>query len=282
MGGEVTSGRRRNGDYPWDRFDPEEYLRRNYAALHEDDRRTLAFVRDFFADAFADDPVRTGRRGIDVGTGANLYPALAMLPFCDRLTLYEHSRANVDWLLKQRYDGWPSWVEVWGKFWLVLCERRAYAMLGANPQLELAKRAEVTEGSVFALSETNQRWDVGTMFFVAESITSRYAEFVAAVDHFLGVLRPGAPFAIAFMEQSTGYQVADNHFPAIAISTDDVLRCLFQQTVGVVVQHTAAGGNPLRDGYRGMIIVCGRAAVGIDPGRNRGRDGSTWSMGSRG
>ncbi|WP_052371972.1 SCO2525 family SAM-dependent methyltransferase [Amycolatopsis taiwanensis] len=274
----MTSEDRRNGDYPWDSFDPEEYLRRNYAAVHEDDRRTLAFVRDFFVDAFADDPVRTGRRGIDVGTGANLYPALAMLPFCDRLTLYEHSRANVDWLIRQRYGGWPSWSEIWGKFWLVLRERRVYAELGGNPQLELAKCTDVTEGSVFALSETSQQWDIGTMFFVAESITPRYAEFVAAVEHFLGVLRPGAPFAIAFMAHSTGYQVADNHFPAIAISIDDVLRCLFRRADDVVVQHTVAGGNPLRDGYGGMIVACGRAAADLD----RGRSGTPWSMRSRG
>lgn len=269
---------RHNGDYPWDTFDPEEYLRRNYATLHEDDRRTLTFVRDFFVDAFADDPVRTGRRGIDVGTGANLYPALAMLPFCDRLTLYEHSRANVDWLLRQRYDGWPSWAEVWGKFWLVLREQRAYADLGGNPELELTKCTDVTEGSVFALSETHQKWDIGTMFFVAESITPRYAEFIAAVDHFLGVLRPGAPFAIAFMEHSTGYQVANNHFPAIAIGTNDVLRCLFRRADDVVVQHTVAGGNPLREGYRGMIIACGRAAPDID----RDSSGTTWCMRSCG
>lgn len=278
MGGRVTSEDRRNGDYPWDRFDPEEYLRRNYAAVHDDDRRTLEFVRDFFVEAFADDPVRTGRRGIDVGTGANLYPALAMLPFCDRLTLYEHSRANVDWLLRQRCDGWPSWTEAWDQFWLVLCERRAYGELGGNPRRELAECTEVTEGSVFALSETGRQWDVGTMFFVAESITPRYAEFLAVVDHFLGVLRPGAPFAIAFMERSTGYQVADHHFPAIAISAEDVLRCLFRRAADVMIQRTVADGKPLRDGYRGMIIACGRAVAGIDPGRS----GPTRSLRSHG
>lgn len=265
MGGRVTSEDLRNGDYPWDRFDPEEYLRRNYAAVHEDDRRTLAFVRDFFTEACADDPVRAGRRGIDVGTGANLYPALAMLPFCDRLTLYEHSRANVDWLTRQRGAGWPSWAEVWEKFWFVLCERRAYGELGGNPRHELTKRTDVIEGSVFALSGTGRQWDIGTMFFVAESITPAYAEFVAAVDHFLGVLRPGAPFAIAFMEHSTGYQVADNHFPAIAIGSDDVLRCLFRRAADVMIQRTVADGKPLRDGYRGMIIACGRARAGLDP-----------------
>ncbi|HET6499316.1 MAG TPA: SCO2525 family SAM-dependent methyltransferase [Amycolatopsis sp.] len=274
----MTSEDRCNGDYPWDKFDPEEYLRKNYLAVHEDDRRTLAFIRDFFADAFAGDPVRTGRRGIDVGTGANLYPASAMLPFCDHLTLYEHSRANVDWLIGQRNSCWPSWAGVWRQFWLVLSERKVYAELAGKPQVELARCADVVEGSVFALGETGQLWDIGTMFFVAESITTRYTEFVAAVGHFLDVLRPGAPFAIGFMAHSTGYQVADNHFPAIAINTDDVRRCLFGRAVNVVVQHTAAGGNPLRDGYGGMIVTCGRAAGDADRD-HRGRPRSIRSFG---
>jgi hypothetical protein len=278
VGGTVTSEDLRNGDYPWDSFDPEHYLRQNYATVHEDDRRTLSFVRDFFAEAFADDPVPAGRRGIDVGTGANLYPALAMLPFCDRLTLYEHSRANVDWLVGQQCDGWPSWAEVWEDFWLVLREGRAYDELGGNPRHELAKRADVIEGSVFALRGTGRQWDIGTMFFVAESITPAYAEFLAAVDHFLGVLRPGAPFAIAFMEHSTGYQVAGNHFPAIAIGADDILRCLFRRAAGVTIQRTVAGAKPLRDGYRGMILACGRAMAGIDEDRT----GTTRSTRSRG
>ena len=76
------------------------------------------------------------------------------------------------------------------------------------------------------------------------------------------------------MEHSTGYQVANNHFPAIAINTEDVYRCLFRRAVDVVVQRTVAGGNPLRDGYRGMIITCGRVA----PEADQNAAGASWSM----
>lgn len=261
-GGTMTSEDRRNGDYPWDEFDPEEYLRQNYADIREDDRSVLSFVRDFFADAFADDPIRAGRSGIDVGTGTNLYPTLAMLPFCDRLTLYEYSLANVDWLIRQRDDCWPTWAGIWGRFWLVLCERSAYAELAGDPKLELTKCAEVTEGSVFTLGASGQQWDIGTMFFVAESITPRHSEFVAAIGNFLDALRPGAPFAIGLMAHSTGYRVAGTHFPATAISREDVLRCLRGRAVGIVVHHTVAERNPLRPGYSGMIVTCGRVAEG--------------------
>ena len=74
-----------NADYPWDEFDPEDYFAHNYASLRDDDREILEIVRSYFADQLGDLPMHS-LRGIDVGTGANLYPALAMLPFCEEIT----------------------------------------------------------------------------------------------------------------------------------------------------------------------------------------------------
>ena len=54
------------------------------------------------------------------------------------------------------------------------------------------------------------------MFFVAESITEDPAEFHAALARFVGALKPGAPFAAAFMAGSDGYPVAGTRFPGAA------------------------------------------------------------------
>ncbi|MBV8539200.1 MAG: hypothetical protein JO364_16290 [Pseudonocardiales bacterium] len=257
----MTSSRRCNEEYAWNEFDPESYLAHNYLVVCDGDRKILEFARDFFVRAFAADPGRTGRRGIDVGTGSNLYPALAMLPFCDRVTLYEYSQANIDWLTRQRAAGWPSWSQVWVRFWRLLSQRSIYAEFAAFPNVELAECVDLVTGSIFDLDASIRRWDVGTMFFVAESITPRRSEFVAAVDNFLDALRQGAPFVIAFMENSVGYQVAGKHFPAVAVDCDDVRHCLDRRASDVVVERFDAGENPLRDGYSGMIVACGRIEV---------------------
>src|SRR6184192_2383524 len=86
---------RGNRDYPWDDFSPEEYFKYNYADMRDDDRQIVELVSDFFAKAFSNASLPSGARGIDVGTGSNLYPALTMLPFCESLTLYEYSASNV-------------------------------------------------------------------------------------------------------------------------------------------------------------------------------------------
>lgn len=49
----------------------------------------------FLAVAIIEDDLDC-RNPIDVGTGTNLYPALAMLPLVESITLGEHSQANPD------------------------------------------------------------------------------------------------------------------------------------------------------------------------------------------
>lgn len=250
-----------NADYPWDDFDSVDYFRHNYRALRHDDRQILEAMRDFFSKADQltrgakgapdDGPVR----GLDLGSGTNLYPALAMLPFCAELTLWEYSARNTDWLRREV----RSYSKSWDKFWERLAPTPPYDGT-TDPRAALADRTQVHQGSVFELPTA--AWHIGTMFFVAESFTSSPVEFEAATHRFVGALHPGAPFAAAFMENSTGYQVGDRSFPAVAVTPETVRDCLEEVSCNLDVQWIDSGDNPLRDGYSGMILVLGTAGSG--------------------
>jgi hypothetical protein len=246
-----------NADYPWHQFDPVAYLKQNYAEMRADDHLILEIIRDFFLAELGTSFTRSGYRGIDVGTGANIYPALAMLPFCDEITLYEYSKSNLDWLARQAGAEPPSCDPAWLEFWRVLCEHEVYDRIGGDPRAALNARVEVRDGSVFTLDPVSGRWDLGTMFFVAESITSRHGEFTKAVHRFLDALRPGAPFALAFMENSSGYTVAGRHYPAVAVGKDDVVDCLEGRSLQLEVHRIDPLGHRLRPGYSGMLVACG-------------------------
>lgn len=249
-----------NADYPWDEFDPVSYLAHNYSELREDDRQILTFVRDFLASASTSLADRPQMRGIDIGTGPNLYPALAMLPFCAEITLYEFSKSNVDWLEQQHAAGWPTWAGMWQQFWAVLCEDPTYARFD-RPHMNavLSRSTLVVHGSVFDLiCSPDEQYDIGTMFFGPESLSPRRSEFSAALDHLLDALTPNAPFAVAFMEHSAGYDVGETFFPATNISVDDVNDYLKTRTRDVRIERVGTGKEPLRSGYSGMIVACGR------------------------
>jgi hypothetical protein len=239
-----------NSDVDWDSFDPEAYRNHNYLTLRDDDHQIMVKIGEFFADAKL-----AGARGVDVGAGSNLYPSLAMLPFCRRLDLWEFSTPNVAWLNEQvgRFDN------KWDEFWAVYQKNPAYAAV-ADPRATLAAVASVQKSNLFRLPQ--RTWDLGTMFFVACSLSTDIEEFYQATRCFVRSLKRGAPFAAAFMEGSDGYPVGDEHFPAVGIRTQEVAESLASVAYDdVVIERITSGDDPLRDGYSGgMILAMGRAA----------------------
>jgi NNMT/PNMT/TEMT family len=252
---------RSNDDYPWDRFDPTWYVKEHYGHLLDDDRRILQIVRDFLVKEVGGDRAR----GIDAGAGANLYPTLAMLPFCRQVTLYERGKANVDWLRKEIKKPSASWRE----FWDVLASRDRYDKI-ERPGEVLTARAAVRQGNIFELPA--RQWDIGTMFFVAESISDQKREFRDATHRFVGSLKSGAPFAAAFMKNSVGYYVGPLRFPAVPVDEAAVSYCLSSVAYDVKVVSVRSE-NPWswREKYDGMILAFGKAGgPGGKVGRKRG------------
>jgi hypothetical protein len=247
LGPPTADGLACNSDFDWDVFDSDWYHAHNYLAVRDDDQQIMELVRDFFGGC----GVSHGS-GVDVGAGANLYPALAMLPFCDQVELREFSATNVAWLAThvRRYG------RTWDPFWAVYQEHPAYAAI-IDARERLASIASVRQESVLNLPV--RAWDIGTMFFVACSFSTEMAEFQSAIDRFLGSLRPGAPFAMAFMEQSEGYWVDGVWYPAVAIDVSTVEYAARLGSYDIRVERVTTA-TPLREGYDGsMIVAMGRA-----------------------
>jgi hypothetical protein len=238
----------RNADFDWDEFSSSDYCAHNYITLREDDAEILDLVVRWFARTAGSHRLA----GLDVGAGPNLYPALSMLPYCDSLTLSEFSATNVAWLR----EATAALPEQWLPFWRVISPDGSLGDF-AEAAAALADRAVVEQGSVFDLPTA--AWDLGTMFFVAESISQDPAEFSAAVASFVRAVRPGGPFAAAFMERSEGYQVADQWYPATAVGRREIRRCLEQVGEELAVHRVEMRPAPLRPGYTGMIIATGLA-----------------------
>ncbi|GAA5195317.1 SCO2525 family SAM-dependent methyltransferase [Rugosimonospora acidiphila] len=233
---------------PWDDFDSAWYLAHNYKTLRFDDREIIERMATFLASS------GPGLSGIDVGSGTNLYPSLAMLPSCRSIAMVERARSNVGWLREEIRGYAPTWDPFWGA--LINAQADRYKPIEARRLL--AERAGVQQGSIFSLPRG--RWDIGTMFFVAESITARPDEFERATQSFVRSLRQGAPFAAAFMRHSTGYRVNGLKFPAVSVGEAQVDECLAPVAYDVTVTMIPSGKNPLRDGYDGMILATGYAS----------------------
>lgn len=245
-------GTRANTDFDWDNFDPDHYVELNYRDVHDTDLLILDKMRDFFGAAGAAHGT-SWMRGIDVGSGPNLYPALTMLPFCGEITLSDLAKSNIDWLQREV----PSYSDTWDPFWERLAKAEPYASI-KDPRGALRRRVQLKTGDLFDLPRG--RWHMGTMFFVAESISEQWFEFYRGTHRFVRALQPGAPFAAAFMESSVGYWVGGRPFPAVDIGQSDVETCLDSIAHDVRVHRWPVDPEDrLRVGYSGMILALGRA-----------------------
>jgi ribosomal protein S18 acetylase RimI-like enzyme len=266
----------RNADAPWDDFNPVAYWKRNYGNLLPIDREILTLTSQYFMGLPSLPGSSAGvRRALDVGTGANLYPALAMLPLVDQITLVDYSPANIDWL-RESLDGTAEHWR-WESFWQHVSrsagstERAQEYRPDRAVRRELAERAHPLRGSIFDLPDRGS-WDVGTMFFVAESITEDVAEFNEACSCFFRALRPGAPFAAAFMAGSSGYRVDDELFPAVTVDYAQIKTTL-QTRLGRNLLHLrelVPGDDDLvrdvRDNHAFSSMVLALGTVPENPG----------------
>jgi hypothetical protein len=256
---DVARNELQNADAPWNTFSSHDYWRRNYRELQAEDQEIIRRVSNFFIGAFAHRP--PAQRGIDVGSGTNLYPALLMLPWTEQILLTDYSESNISWLREQLADDASSWT--WRPFWQQMRESKGYREVDSPRKLLREacvgepEYAGIEQRSVFDLPTA--RWDLGTMFFVAESITKSPEEFRAAVARFVGSLKPGAPFAAAFMAGSDGYEVARTVFPAVPITTDHVRRHLTELGASELSVEMTETEHRVRDGYTGMIVATGFA-----------------------
>jgi hypothetical protein len=248
---------RRNADAPWDTFSPDEYWHRNYQEMQAEDQEIIQRVNPFFRRAFSGRD--RAQRAIDIGSGANLYPSLLMLPWTERILLTDHSENNVRWLRHHVTDEDAPWT--WQPFWREMHDFEGYNRIG-EPRARLRQactgslgHAGIERRSVFNLRLAE--WQLGTMFFVAESITEEAEEFRAAMRGFVSALQPGSPFAATFMAGSHGYLVDGTSFPALCITPDDVTAHFNDLNVKELRVDLLNTTHRVREGYAGMIVATG-------------------------
>ena len=247
----------RNDSVQWSHFDADEYWKINYASVLPEDAEIIHCASKFLIEACGE-PARL-KRAMDIGAGTNLYPALLMLPWAERIVFTEHCSPSIDWLIENLADTPGEWR--WQPFWDLVAGLPCYQAI-TDPCGTLAARHEVRTLSIFDLPP--RTGDLGSMFFVADGMTADEAEFEAAVRAFLNALLPGSPFLMASMEGSACYDVRGQRFPSVKITPRSLDALLVQLPVtGASVLRTDNSVRRLRPGYDAMLLVTGLVAMGL-------------------
>jgi len=232
-----------NDDAPWELFSSVDYLAHNYMTVRDDDEQILALLKEYL---LLHTPPE-GSRVLDIGPGTNLYPSLAVLPWASSIDMVEWAPGNVSWLQSEVAQLGSNWEEFWSR----LSDIAPWAALDFRERLRDV--AAVRRGSIFDLDTS--AWDIGLMFFVAESISDEPAEFEMALLRFAEAIRPGGILLSAFMENSEGYPVGDQHFPAVPVRDEHLLRVLEPICSSLEIHRIDIGEEALREGYSGMLVA---------------------------
>jgi hypothetical protein len=183
--------------------------------------------------------------------------------------LTDYSENNVRWLRSQvmgdDMDGDAEWT--WEPFWRELRTLKGYNQI-SEPRKQLRAacagargQAAIEKSSVFELSGLPPgQWQLGTMFFVAESITEDPKEFAKAIESFVGALEPHSPFAAAFMSGSDGYPLGDVNevtYPALPVTAKDISDHFKRICVNGLGVKELEATDLVRPGYEGMIVATG-------------------------
>lgn len=235
----------------WSDFDADEYWRINYSSVLPEDAEIIQCASKFLIEACRARP--RSKRAVDVGAGANLYPALLMLPWAEHIVCTEYASPNIHWLRENLAEAPGEWQ--WQPFWDLVAGLPCYRAV-EQPRRRLAAVHEIRTVSILDLPP--RTWDLGSMFFVADGMTTDEAEFESAVRSFLGALMPGSPFMMAFMEGSLGYDVHGVRFPAVKVTSRSLDALLADLPVtGASVLRTDNSIRRVRPGYDAMLLVTG-------------------------
>jgi hypothetical protein len=242
-----------NADYRWAEFDAEAYFQHYYGESHPDDD---AVVRCAVAALKRALPAGNALDVVDVGTGPNLIPLFCALPRAARLTAWEYAPSNIAWLESElaRDDMRPQWQHSWA------VTREAHLpdfVLPENPLPILRAKTALHRGSIFELPE--RRWDAGTMFFCAESITGRQDEFDTACAAYARCVKPGGTLAAAFLVGTSRYVISGRQFPILCLTAEAIESTFARHATDIQAERIGLVDREIRSGYSGFVFLTGIA-----------------------
>ena len=226
----------------WDSFDTDDYLHRNYSKILPPDARIIDELVDYYRS------MGSIGSSLEVGVGPNLYPTLLIKPYSKKIHLIEISEPNLKYLYQQQ----KSLDDVWLSYWDLLTKKAPDKYFGTLSSSDL--NLEISKGSIYALPQS--KFDLVSMFFVAESITKDAEKFKDACLSLVSAAKPGGRIVSLFMENSTGYHAGKYEFPAIAINLKDLEHTFSDVTLDLSIERIQDDNHTVRSGgYTGMLLL---------------------------
>ena len=239
-------------------FDPRAYLREYYTHLGNENRALLHFLDEAYARIFTE---MSAARMLEFGGGPTIYQLISAAKYAISIDFSEYLDANLNEVQLWLRDAHGQFF--WDSFIRYVLDRE-----GAHPHPgAVAQRRQLIRSKIERLiycdatksdplgSEFRSPYDIVSVNFVLESITTEMAEWNVFVDHVAPLVRPQGYLLMCAIMGASAYRVGQLYFPAVPISPEIIETKLKQQHFSIILTHSIEAEHKDKQGYDGIFMV---------------------------
>ncbi len=229
-----------------------------YSHIGTENRALLHFLDEAYARIFTE---ISAARMLEFGGGPTIYQLISAAKYAVSIDFSEYLGANLNeiqlWLRNAHGQFcWDSFIR-----YVLYCE-------GAHLHPDaVAQRGQLIRRKIERLlycdaknpdplgSEFQSPYDIVSVNFVLESITTEMAEWNVFLDHIAPFVRPQGYLLMCAIMGASYYRVGQLYFPAVPISPEIVETKLRQQRFSIILTHSIEAEHPDTQGYDGIFMV---------------------------
>jgi len=246
---------------PFVPFDPVAYLNEYYSHLGPENQELLHFLHEAYARIFAQLAMA---RVLEFGGGPTIYQLISAAQYPVSIDFSDYLAVNltaVHMWLQNRPERFH-----WDDFIRYVLDHEGEGSDGDA----IEKRAQLIRRKVNDLmhcdakkihplgSMCHAQYDIVSINFVLESITTELAEWNRLVDNVEPLIKPQGYVLMSAIIGATQYRIGELFFPAVPISPETITSKLKQKHFSIVCTRCIGAEHKEKQGYEGIFMVLAR------------------------
>jgi len=242
-------------------FDPRAYLKEYYSHLGEENQELLHFIDDVYRRIFVE---LDAARLLEFGGGPTIYQLISAAKYPVSIDFSDYLDANLNevhnWLQdKPEQFFWDDFIR-----YVLKLEGECGNLPTVKERVQLIrhkiKRLIHCDAKKSEPLELGYRapYDIVSINFVLESITTGMSEWNVLIENVLPLVRPQGYLLMCAITGATCYRVGERFFPAVSISPEILESKLKQQQFSIIHTHAIEAEHKDEQGYDGIAMVLAR------------------------
>jgi len=242
-------------------FDPRAYLKEYYSHLGYENQELLRFLDEAYKTIFAElDTARV----LEFGGGPTIYQLISAARYPVSIDFSDYLDTNLKEVQTWLQDKPEQFV--WDDFVRYVLSREGISahLCGIEQRKRLLRdkiqrfihcNAKATDPLI---SNVQAPYDIVSVHFVLESITTEMTEWDQLVDNIVPLVRSQGYIVMCSILDAQRYRVGEHYFPAVPISPETLETKLKQKGFSIIRMRSIEAEHREVQGYNGICMMLAR------------------------